>query len=459
MMFKFAIKSITRNKKENLPLFLGLIVTSLMVMITFGTYQISEQIQNKITSNIGSTFEIQTPLQNSENDSLFSRDSLEENLLLQYQTMLNSSNIVKSNYSIVPNQNFFNSNVTFSGKCFMNDCTVPVIKGVMSEDFISLGSLNHIKVIEGEVLTQADIDTSEMVTLLPKDALHLDGTEVKIGDVININGLAYSLSDYDTEIVTGFNFVVKGFYEVVPMVNVPSSPNSFGNSFNTIYISGGSLRGIIDDMKMKYDSSLYISDTSLFYGEIFGHTSKPVDTTNVIEQLQEVKIRPTSNDGLESFFEYETQDKELEKLIAPLEMFVSISSFMLVVSILFGVFMLFLLIRDNIKRQHSEMALLISLGNSSFYVFRKTLTQLLILSGIGMVISTVVSFTLLNFISKALSKSLIIGSHNINYFYSFNLQFLSILYLSVLLIIVVNTAISMIYLFSKPKLFKALSEL
>lgn len=229
------------------------------------------------------------------------------------------------------------------GQMKQSDFQVNGVLDLLTLDTFSDGTA---KIVAGEAITAADVDTKQVVI---EQAL-AEANDLAVGDT-------FSITDPEDEATT-YELTIKGIYETADTGNSMGMQFHFLNPANTLYTSytfANTLKG--SDAKDTIDNAMYVLEDPKEMDAFVKAASALIDTDD---------------------FQLQTNDQAYQQMLQPLNNVASFAQNIVILVAVAGVIILTLIVMMTIRERRYEIGVLLSLGESRVKVILQFFSEMLV---------------------------------------------------------------------------------
>ena len=383
-IFKNAFKSITRSKTRNV--LIGIIITVIAVSSCIAlsiknaaneveqTYLDSYNVTAQLTldrsllrnnaRNSSESFDPKSFMSSVQNITAadiikYGESEYVKSYLFSIQTNMNSANLTKVTEDVQTNSN---GDKQFAGRGDM--------AGVSSGDFRVIG-YNSLDAMTQFINSTYKITKGEIFSIDSNNNSCVISTELAEENELDV-GSTFTLNNPNNESET-YTFTVTGIYEDS---SADGEFSMFSGSANQILTSYNSLNNIVTKSNEAESTKLNVQTSGTFN----------LTNSNVIDQFTaELKTK-----GLSEYYTVSTNLESFNQSIAPLKNLSSFATTMLIIVLLIGGAILVVLNMLNIRERKYEIGVLRAIGMKKRMVLSQFVIELLMVTGISIILGTVI---------------------------------------------------------------------
>lgn len=402
-IFKNAFKSITRSKTRNI--LIGIIITVIAVSSCIAlsiknaaneveqTYLDSYNVTAQLTldrsllrnnaRNNSESFDPKSFMSSVQNITAadiikYGESEYVKSYLFSIQTNMNSANLTKVTEDVQTNSN---GDKQFAGRGDM--------AGVSSGDFRVIG-YNSLDAMTQFINSTYKITKGEIFSIDSNNNSCVISTELAEENKLDV-GSTFTLNNPNNESET-YTFTVTGIYEDS---SADGEFSMFSGSANQILTSYNSLNNIVTKSNEAESTKLNVQTSGTFN----------LTNSNVIDQFTaELKTK-----GLSEYYTVSTNLESFNQSIAPLKNLSSFATTMLIIVLLIGGAILVVLNMLNIRERKYEIGVLRAIGMKKRMVLSQFVIELLMVTGISIILGTVIGSVSSVPIANSMLKSEIIA--------------------------------------------------
>jgi putative ABC transport system permease protein len=409
---KRALCSVTRKKGKSLILFAVIFVLGNVIAGAIAIQQSTQNVEKSVKKELGGMATIQLDYENNQEE--FMKEDLEiEPLKVELIKKVGDSPYVKyydyNSMSMVQTKDLKSVSSESEEIGMMEGLT---LKGVNYNKVVDIEE-NKVKLVEGKVFTQEDIDNGKNVGLISSKVAEENGLSVGDQMVMDSRGYDYTEDGAEKELFKlDVPIQIIGIFEptTIEMKEKDKSKNAEQDmnqqymslqQINTVYLPNKAVleinKNYIDKLKEVAPDSPYLGDdseeTEEFYTPIYVLKSSD-DVEAFKEETQ--PLLPKLYAVSASTDQYEQIGGSMKKMsqISGYVVWIAVIATLLIISLVVLLFM-----RD---RKH-ELGIYLSLGDKRSHVMGQIIIEMLLISGVALILSLITG----NFLGKMVSDSLL----------------------------------------------------
>ncbi|EOL43231.1 ABC transporter permease [Enterococcus caccae] len=408
---KRALCSVTRKKGKSLILFLVIFVLGNVIAGSIAIQQSTQNVEKNVKKQLGGTATIQLDYENNQEEFAkedFKIDQLKVDLMKK---------IGKSPYVKYYDYNAVSGTQTKELKSASIESEQ---SGVMMEGFTLKGSNYHkildveeknIKLVDGKVFTQEDIDNGKNVGLISSKIAEENGLSVGDQMVMDSRGYDYAENGEEKELFKiDIPIQIIGIFEptTVEMKDKENKKNEEQNmnkqymslqQLNTVYLPNKAVVEINKDytekLKKVAPDSAFIpeDDQEEYYTPVYVLKS-PDDVEAFKEETQPL---------LPKLYAVKASTDQYEQIGGSMKKMSQISGYVVVIAVLATLLIISLVVLLFMRDRKYELGIYLSLGDKRSHVMGQIIIEMLVISGIALILSLITG----NFLGKMVSESLL----------------------------------------------------
>jgi putative ABC transport system permease protein len=406
---KRALYSVTRRKGKSLILFAVIFVLGNVIAGAIAIQQSTQNVEKNVKKQLGGLATIEIDYENNQ-DLLEQEDFIPEQLKVDLIKKIGQSPYLK----------YYDYNTMSWVQT--KDLKAATLNSKDSDNFIgaegfSLKGTNYpkildieekkIKLVSGSVFTQEEIDSGKNVGLISKKVADENGLSVGDQMIMDSRGLDYTEDGEKELFKIDIPIKIIGIFEPISVEvkdgkdkKKPTTEQQFlsMDQLNTVYLPNKAVvelnKNYSEQMKKTAsDSSMYEGDDEEYYTPVY--VLKNPDDVEAFKQetqplLPEAYIVSASTD------QYDKIGGSMNKMakISGYVVWIAVIATLLIISLVVLLFM-----RD---RKH-ELGIYLSLGDKRGHIMGQIILEMLLISGIALILSLITG----NFLGKIVSESLL----------------------------------------------------
>lgn len=408
---KRALCSVTRKKGKSLILFAVIFVLGNVIAGAIAIQQSTQNVEKNVKKQLGGTATIQIDYENNQEE--FAKEDLKiEQLKIDLMKKVGESPYVKY-YD-------YNALAMVQTKELKSASLESEQSGGMMEGFTLKGSNYHkildveeknIKIVAGKVFTQEEIDNGKNVGLISSKVAEENG--LSVGDQMVMDTRTYDYNENGDEkelFKTDVPIQIIGIFEptTVEMKDKENKKNEEQNmnqqymsmqQLNTIYLPNKTVLEInkdnIEKLKKVDPDSPYLSEESLeeYYTPVY-----------VLKSPDEVEaFKQETQPFLPKLYTVKASTDQYEQIGGSMKKMSQISGYVVMIAVIATLLIISLVVLLFMRDRKHELGIYLSLGDKRSHVMGQIIIEMLIISGIALILSLITG----NFLGKMVSESLL----------------------------------------------------
>ncbi|MEI5988713.1 hypothetical protein A5881_000200 [Enterococcus termitis] len=406
---KRALCSVTRKKGKSLILFAVIFVLGNVIAGSIAIQQSTQNVEKSVKKQLGGLATIQLDYENNQEE--FAKEDLKiEPLKVDLMKKIGQSSYVKY-YD-------YNAGTMVQTKDLKSATLDSDQSGAMMEGLSLKGSNYHkildveenrIKIVEGKVFTQEDIDNGKNVGLISSKVADENGLSVGDQMVMDSRGYDYSDEGGQKEIFKiDIPIQIIGIFEptTVEMKDKEEKKEQDMNQqymslqqINTVYVPNKTVLEInkdyLEKLKKVDPESPFISDDD--EGEYY----TPVYVLNSPDDVEAFKQE--TQPLLPKLYTVNASTDQYEQIGGSMKKMSQISGYVVLIAVIATLLIISLVVLLFMRDRKHELGIYLSLGDKRSHVMGQIIIEMLIISGIALILSLITG----NFLGKMVSESLL----------------------------------------------------
>lgn len=406
-----ALCSVTRKKGKSLILFAVIFVLGNVIAGSIAIQQSTQNVEKSVKKQLGGTATIQLDYENNQEE--FAKEDLKiDQLKVDLMKKIGDSPYVK----------YYDYNaLSMSQTKELKSATLDAEQsGAMMEGFTLKGSNYHkildveeksIKLVDGKVFTQEEIDKGKNVGLISSKVAEENGLSVGDQMVMDTRGYDYNESGEEKELFKiDVPIQIIGIFEptTVEMKDKEKKKNDEQDmnqqfmslqQINTIYLPNKTVLEINKDYREKLKKvapdSVFIpeEDQEEYYTPIY--VLKSPDDVEAFKQ----ETQPL----LPKLYTVKASTDQYEQIGGSMKKMSQISGYVVMIAVIATLLIISLVVLLFMRDRKHELGIYLSLGDKRSHVMGQIIIEMLIISGIALILSLITG----NFLGKIVSESLL----------------------------------------------------
>ncbi|MBO0441589.1 FtsX-like permease family protein [Candidatus Enterococcus ikei] len=427
---KRALLSVTRKKGKSLILFAVIFVLGNVIAGSIAIQQSTQNVEKSVKKQLGGMATIQLDYENNQEE--FGKEDLKIDWLkVDLMKKIGESSYVKY-YD-------YNANNMIQTKDLKSVSLDSEQSGGMMEGFTLKGSNynkildveeNKIKVVDGKVFTQDDIDNGKNVGLISSKVAEENGLSVGDQMIMDSRGYDYSENGDEKELFKiDVPIQIIGIFEptTVEMKDKDNKKNESQNpneqfmslqQLNTVYLTNKSVlefnKNYTDKFKEVDPNSPLISEDEpeAYYTPVY--VLKSPDDVEAFKQ----ETQPL----LPKLYTVQASTDQYEQIGGSMKKMSKISGYVVLIAVIATLLIISLVVLLFMRDRKHELGIYLSLGDKRSHVMGQIIIEMLIISGIALIISLITGNLLGKMVSESLLNSDMLSSANdqMNMFMAFD---------------------------------------
>ncbi|ALS00789.1 ABC transporter permease [Enterococcus silesiacus] len=406
---KRALCSVTRKKGKSLILFAVIFVLGNVIAGSIAIQQSTQNVEKSVKKQLGGLATIQLDYENNQDE--FAKEDLKiEPLKVDLMKKIGQSSYVKY-YD-------YNAGTMVQTKELKSATLDSEESGAMMEGLNLKGSNYHkildveenrVKLVEGKVFTQEDIDNGKNVGLISSKVADENGLSVGDQMVIDSRGYDYSEDGGQKELFKiDIPIQIIGIFEPtsVEMKDKEEKKEQDMNQqymslqqINTVYLPNKTVLEInkdyLEKLKKVNPESPFISDDD--EGEYY----TPVYVLNSPDDVEAFKQE--TQPLLPKLYTVSASTDQYEQIGGSMKKMSQISGYVVLIAVIATLLIISLVVLLFMRDRKHELGIYLSLGDKRSHVMGQIIIEMLIISGIALILSLITG----NFLGKMVSESLL----------------------------------------------------
>ncbi|MGX7262752.1 ABC transporter permease [Enterococcus crotali] len=409
---KRALCSVTRKKGKSLILFAVIFVLGNVIAGSIAIQQSTQNVEKSVKKQLGGLATIQLDYENNQEE--FAKEDLKiEPLKVDLMKKIGQSSYVKY-YD-------YNAGTMVQTKDLKSATLDSDQSGAMMEGLSLKGSNYHkildveenrIKIVEGKVFTQEDIDNGKNVGLISSKVAEENGLSVGDQMVMDSRGYDYSDEGGQKEIFKiDIPIQIIGIFEptTVEMKDKEEKKEKKEQDMNqqymslqqinTVYVPNKTVLEInkdyLEKLKKVDPESPFISDDD--EGEYY----TPVYVLNNPDDVEAFKQE--TQPLLPKLYTVNASTDQYEQIGGSMKKMSQISGYVVLIAVIATLLIISLVVLLFMRDRKHELGIYLSLGDKRSHVMGQIIIEMLIISGIALILSLITG----NFLGKMVSESLL----------------------------------------------------
>nr|WP_242586876.1 ABC transporter permease [Enterococcus sp. DIV0869a] len=422
--------SVTRKKGKSLILFAVIFVLGNVIAGSIAIQQSTQNVEKSVKKQLGGMATIQLDYENNQEE--FGKEDLKIDWLkVDLMKKIGESSYVKY-YD-------YNANNMIQTKDLKSVSLDSEQSGGMMEGFTLKGSNynkildveeNKIKVVDGKVFTQDDIDNGKNVGLISSKVAEENGLSVGDQMIMDSRGYDYSENGDEKELFKiDVPIQIIGIFEptTVEMKDKDNKKNESQNpneqfmslqQLNTVYLTNKSVlefnKNYTDKFKEVDPNSPLISEDEpeAYYTPVY--VLKSPDDVEAFKQ----ETQPL----LPKLYTVQASTDQYEQIGGSMKKMSKISGYVVLIAVIATLLIISLVVLLFMRDRKHELGIYLSLGDKRSHVMGQIIIEMLIISGIALIISLITGNLLGKMVSESLLNSDMLSSANdqMNMFMAFD---------------------------------------
>ncbi|OJG69011.1 hypothetical protein RV09_GL000410 [Enterococcus moraviensis] len=408
---KRALCSVTRKKGKSLILFAVIFVLGNVIAGSIAIQQSTQNVEKSVKKQLGAMATVQLDYENNQEE--FAKEDLKiDQLKVDLMKKIGESPYVK----------YYDYNaVSYSQTKDLKSASMDSEEsGGMMEGFTLKGSNYHkivdveeknIKVVDGKVFTQEDIDNGKNVGLISSKVAEENGLSVGDQMVMDTRGYDYTESGEEKELFKiDVPIQIIGIFEptTVEMKDKESKKEEDQDmnqqfmslqQLNTVYLPNKTVLEINKDyedkLKKVAPDSQFVTeeDQEEYYTPIY--VLKSPDDVEAFKQ----ETQPL----LPKLYTVKASTDQYEQIGGSMKKMSQISGYVVMIAVIATLLIISLVVLLFMRDRKHELGIYLSLGDKRSHVMGQIIIEMLIISGIALILSLITG----NFLGKLVSESLL----------------------------------------------------
>nr|WP_242700632.1 ABC transporter permease [Enterococcus sp. DIV0212c] len=422
--------SVTRKKGKSLILFAVIFVLGNVIAGSIAIQQSTQNVEKSVKKQLGGMATIQLDYENNQEE--FGKEDLKIDWLkVDLMKKIGESSYVKY-YD-------YNANNMVQTKDLKSVSLDSEQSGGMMEGFTLKGSNynkildveeNKIKVVDGKVFTQDDIDNGKNVGLISSKVAEENGLSVGDQMIMDSRGYDYSENGDEKELFKiDIPIQIIGIFEptTVEMKDKDNKKNESQNpneqfmslqQLNTVYLTNKSVlefnKNYTDKFKEVDPNSPLISEDGpeAYYTPVY--VLKSPDDVEAFKQ----ETQPL----LPKLYTVQASTDQYEQIGGSMKKMSKISGYVVLIAVIATLLIISLVVLLFMRDRKHELGIYLSLGDKRSHVMGQIIIEMLVISGIALIISLITGNLLGKMVSESLLNSDMLSSANdqMNMFMAFD---------------------------------------
>ncbi|MGM0217019.1 FtsX-like permease family protein [Enterococcus sp. AZ126] len=408
---KRALFSVTRKKGKSLILFAVIFVLGNVIAGSIAIQQSTQNVEKSVKKQLGGMATIQLDYENNQDE--FAKEDLKiEQLKVDLMKKIGDSPYVKY-YD-------YNAETMAQTKELKSISAESDQSGMMMEGFSLKGSNyakvldveeKNIKIVEGKVFSQEDIDNGKNVGLISSKVAEENGLSVGDQMVMDTRSYDYTESGEEKELFKiDVPIQIIGIFEptTVEMKDKEDKKNEDQKmnqqymslqQLNTIYLPNKTVLEInkdyLEKLKKVDSNSPYLSeeDPEEYYTPVY--ILKSPDDVEAFKQ----ETQPL----LPKLYTVKASTDQYEQIGGSMKKMSQISGYVVMIAVIATLLIISLVVLLFMRDRKHELGIYLSLGDKRSHVMGQIIIEMLIISGIALILSLITG----NFLGKMVSESLL----------------------------------------------------
>lgn len=407
---KRALCSVTRKKGKSLILFAVIFVLGNVIAGSIAIQQSTQNVEKSVKKQLGGLATIQLDYENNQEE--FAKEDLKiETLNVDLMKKIGQSSYVKY-YD-------YNAGTMVQTKELKSAKLDSDQSGGMMDGLSLKGSNYHkildaeenkIKIVEGKVFTQEDIDNGKNVGLISSKVADENGLSVGDQMVMDSRGYDYGEEGGQKEIFKiDIPIQIIGIFEptTVEMKDKEEKKEQDMNQqymslqqINTVYVPNKTVlevnKDYLENLKKVDPESPFISDD-----EDEGEYYTPVYVLNSPDDVEAFKQE--TQPLVPKLYTVSASTDQYEQIGGSMKKMSQISGYVVLIAVIATLLIISLVVLLFMRDRKHELGIYLSLGDKRSHVMGQIIIEMLIISGIALILSLITG----NFLGKMVSESLL----------------------------------------------------
>lgn len=410
---KRALCSVTRKKGKSLILFAVIFVLGNVIAGAIAIQQSTQNVEANVKKQLGAMATIEIDWENNQ-DELMSESTDIEQLKVDLIKKVGESPYVKyydyntSSYAETKDL----KSVTLDSEQFggMEGFT---LKGSNYAKILDVEE-KAIKLVDGSVFSQSDIDDGKNVGLISSKVADENGISVGDQMVIDMRGKDYTDESGQKELFKlDVPIQVIGIFEPekVEMENKDQGKKSEEQNmnqqfmsvqqFNTIYLPN---KTVLEISKNYFEKMKKEAPESMGLGDIDEEDTEYYAPVYVLKSPDDIEaFKQETEPLLPKLYTVKASTDQYEKIGGSMKKMSQISGYVVLISVIATLLIISLVVLLFMRDRKHELGIYLSLGDKRSHVMGQIMIEMLIISGIALIISLITG----NFLGKMVSESLL----------------------------------------------------
>ncbi|WP_086312937.1 hypothetical protein A5821_000508 [Enterococcus sp. 7F3_DIV0205] len=408
---KRALCSVTRKKGKSLILFAVIFVLGNVIAGSIAIQQSTQNVEKSVKKQLGGTATIQLDYENNQDE--FAKEDLKiEQLKVDLMKKIGDSPYVKyydyNAVTMIQTKNLKSASLDSEQSGGMMEGVT--LKGSNYPKILDVEEKN-IKLVEGKVFTQEDIDNGKNVGLISSKVAEENGLSIGDQMVMDSRAFDYTESGEEKEIFKiDIPIEIIGIFEptTVEMKDKENKKNDEQNmnqqfmslqQLNTVYLPNKTVLEInkdyLEKLKKADPNSPFLSDENQeeYYTPVYVLNS-PDDVEAFKEETQPL---------LPKLYTVKASTDQYEQIGGSMKKMSQISGYVVMIAVIATLLIISLVVLLFMRDRKHELGIYLSLGDKRSHVMGQIMIEMLIISGIALILSLITG----NFLGKMVSESLL----------------------------------------------------
>jgi len=406
---KRALCSVTRRKSKSFILFAVIFVLGNVIAGAIAIQQSTKNVETNVKKQLGALATVEIDWQNNQ-DALIQENEMPENLTVDLIKKIGESPYVK----------YYDYNATgYAETKDLKSATAGSDQVVGMEGFTLKGS-NYpnildveektIHLVDGTVFTQTDIDSGRAVGLISSKVAEENGLSVGDQMVIDMHGNDYNEDgtskelfkmDLPVEIIGIFEPTKVEVKEEEKKNNDQAMNEQFISlqQINTIYLPN---KIVTENMKNFYEK--YNQESSNSGDEGVENNEEYYTPVYVLKSPDDVEaFKQEVQPLLPNLYTVKASADQYDKIGGSMKKMAKISGYVVVIAVLATLLIISLVVLLFMRDRKHELGIYLSLGDKRSHVMGQIVIEMLLISGIALLLSLITG----NYLGKIVSESLL----------------------------------------------------
>lgn len=408
---KRALCSVTRKKGKSLILFAVIFVLGNVIAGSIAIQQSTQNVENSVKKQLGGTATIQLDYENNQEE--FAKNDLKiDQLKVDFMKKVGESPYVKyyDYNALAMAQTKELKSASSESEQFGGMMDGFTLKGSNYNKILDIEEKN-IKLVEGKVFTQEDIDNGKNVGLISSKVAEENGLSVGDQMVMDTRSYDYTENGGEKELFKiDVPIQIIGIFEptTVELKDKEDKKNQEQNTnqqfmsmqqLNTIYLPNKTVLEInknnTEKLKKVDPDSPYLSEENVeeYYTPVY--VLKSPDDVEAFKQ----ETQPL----LPKLYTVKASTDQYEQIGGSMKKMSQISGYVVMIAVIATLLIISLVVLLFMRDRKHELGIYLSLGDKRSHVMGQIIIEMLIISGIALILSLITG----NFLGKIVSESLL----------------------------------------------------